>query len=252
MSGSEPLVLIERAGARAELVLNRPARRNALTGPLVEELRAGLASLVADDAVRVILIRGAGGTFCAGLDLDEMRADPPPNWRAGFPDLWADFHADLYACPKPTIGALERAAIAGGTALALACDVLIAGEGARFQVAEVKFGMAAPVNVVWLHQKFGAARTLELAMGGQPYTGVELADRGIALRAVPDADVLVETRAHADVLAANQPLAMATVKETMRRLSETPPSVFRERLALARRAGQSAGGGGPGTGLRGR
>ncbi|MHB8576308.1 MAG: enoyl-CoA hydratase/isomerase family protein, partial [Dehalococcoidia bacterium] len=85
-------VLIERDGARGELVLNRPERRNALIGPMVTELRAGLAALVADTEVKAILIRGAGGSFCAGLDLDAFGASPPPAWRANFSEAWASLH----------------------------------------------------------------------------------------------------------------------------------------------------------------
>lgn len=242
-------VLVERHGPRGELVLNRPERRNALTGPLVQALHAGLEQLVADEGVHVILIRGAGGTLCAGLDLDAFAADPPPPWRAQFGELWGGLHAAIYACPKLVVGALEGVAIAAGSALALACDVLIAGESARLHVAEVKLGMAAPINVVWLQLKFGAARALELAAGGQPYSGRALVERGIALRAVPDASALDEARAYADLAAQNRPQAVATVKQTLRMLNGVED--FRARIAAAQGIGRGTGSG-PGQGLRGR
>jgi enoyl-CoA hydratase/carnithine racemase len=246
MSG-EPLALVERDGSRGELVLNRPERRNALIGPLVEALRAGLAELIADEGVHVILIRGAGGAFCAGLDLDAFAEDPPPAWRAGFSALWADLHAGLYACPKPVVGALEGPAIAAGSALALACDMLVAGDTCRFQVAEARFGMAAPVNVVWLMAKFGAARALELAVGAQPFAGPALVQRGLAVMSVPDADVLAAARAYAGRLAENKPLGMAAIKGQIRRLSGI--SDFREMIAQAQ-AQRPTQGAGPGQGLR--
>lgn len=245
---NEDLALVERHGARGELILNRPERRNALVGPLVAALHAGFDELVADDTVNAILIRGAGGSFCAGLDLDAFGAEPPPPWRATFGEQWAGFHATLYGCPKPIIGALEGPAIAAGSALALACDMLIAGAGCRFQVAEAKLGMAAPVNVVWLQLKFGVARALELAVGAQPMDGVALVARGIALAAVPDDAVLTEARAYADRIAQNKPSAMAAIKATIRALNGSPD--FGERIGLAQqfRPAQS----GPGAGLRGR
>lgn len=227
----EPLVLVERYGPRGELVLNRPEKRNALSGPLVEQLIAGLAQLVADDSVRVILLRGAGGTFCAGRDRDAFAAKPPPAWLAQFGSLVTQMHGALYDCPKVTVGALERAAIAAGSALALACDLLITGDGARFHVAEVGMGLAAPLNVVWLQLKHGAARTLEFAAGGQPYLGAELVACGIALKSVPDDRVLDEARAYCDRLAGNDPLAVATVKRTIRLLAGDVDFPARVRLA---------------------
>ena len=132
---------------------------------------------------------------------------------------------------KGVAGVLERAAIAAGTALALACDLLIAGDNARFHVAEVGMGMAAPLNTVWLELKFGVAKAIEFAAAGQPYSGRELAARGIALRSFPDDRVVEEARAYADLLAKNQPAAVAAVKQTIRRLCGVEE--FRERVRRA-------------------
>lgn len=228
--------LIERQGARGELVLNRPEKRNAIIGPLVEELIAGLAELSADDSIHSILIRGAGGTFCAGLDLDAFSADPPPPWRAEQPRLWATFHAALYECPKPTVAALERAAIAAGSALALACDFLVVGETARLAVPEVKMGISAPVNIVWLVAKWGPALALEMAVSGRTYSGRELMEKGIVHRCVADDQVLTEARALADSLAENNPLAVAAIKRTIRTL--VGGDDFRARLQTAQQVGR--------------
>ncbi|MGD9893813.1 MAG: enoyl-CoA hydratase/isomerase family protein [Dehalococcoidia bacterium] len=244
---TESLAIVERYGPRGELVLNRPSRRNALIGPLVEALRTGLAELVADPEVRVIVIRGAGGSFCAGLDLDAFAADPPPPWRAGFSALWADLHAGLYDCPKPIVGALEGPAIAAGSALALACDMLIAGDGCRFQVAEARLGLAAPINTVWLTLKFGAARALEFAVGAQPYNGPALVSRGVALMSVPDQDVLAAARGYADLLAENKPAGMAAIKSSIRMLNRIESFKDLITSVQAARPGRTAG---PGDGLR--
>ncbi len=230
-----PILLIERREATGELVLNRPHRRNALTGPLVDALHARLEELIADDAISVILIRGAEGTFCAGNDLKEFRADPPPAWLASHGERWADFHAAMFGSPKPIVGALEGHAIAGGSALALACDFLIAGEEAQLHVAEVALGLGpAPVNMVWLEWKYGAGRAQEFVAGGLPYTGRALANRGMALRAVPDEDVVEDARLLAARLAENDGASVARAKALVRRLSEVPDAeAFRARLAAA-------------------
>ena len=107
----------------AELILNRPERKNAITGPLGVELARQVNVLSADEDVRVILLRGAEGAFCSGLDLKEFNADPPPAWRSDFAKIWRSAHRALYNCSTPIVGALERYAINGGAALALACDL---------------------------------------------------------------------------------------------------------------------------------
>ncbi len=112
----------------AELVLNRPERRNAIDGDLAMALAGELRALDTDDAVRAILLRGADGAFCSGLDTKAFNADPPPEWLPKFNVIWRAVHTALYDCGKPIVGAFERYGINGGAALALAADLLIAGQ----------------------------------------------------------------------------------------------------------------------------
>ena len=215
---SEP-VLVERVGRRGELVLNRPERKNALNGPLLEGLHAGLEELSADDEIGAVLIRGAEGGFCAGMDLKEFAVEPPQPWRKDFSTRWCDFHASMFDCPKPVVGALEGFAIAGGSGLALACDLLIAGEGAFFEVAEARLGRPAPMNVAWLTLKLGLTRTYEMVMSAERYYGEDLARLGLAVRAVPDGEVLNVARALVDRLASFPPSAHAATRRIVSRLA---------------------------------
>jgi len=217
---------------------------------MVTELQAGLAELVADPDVKVILVRGEAGSFCAGLDLDAFAAMPPPTWRAQFGEMWAALHTDLYMCPKPTVAALEGAAIAAGSALALACDQMIAAEHCRFQVAEARFGLTAPINSVWLHLKYSPALALELAAGAQPIDGAGLVRRGLAIDWFADTEVLEAARTYADKLAQNNQQAVAAVKGTIRALAGIDGDGFRTLVAGAQEHGKGLGGG-PGRGLRG-
>lgn len=98
----------------AELILNRPERKNAITGPFVAELSAALTDLAASDDVRVILLRGAGGGFSSGLDLKEFNADPRPASLATFQGQWRSLHEQLFAFDKPIVCALEGYAINSG------------------------------------------------------------------------------------------------------------------------------------------
>ena len=104
----------------SELVLNQPETRNAITGPLGEQLATAIQSVDADSATRLLMLRGADGAFCSGLNLKEFNRDPPPNWLANFQSTWRRTHAALYDCSKPVVVALEKYAINGGAALALA------------------------------------------------------------------------------------------------------------------------------------
>lgn len=200
-----------------ELILNRPAQRNSLIGPLVWELQMGFASLNQDESCRAIIIRGAEGYFCAGLDLKAFSEDPAPAWREDFPDDWARFHEQIFLSNKPVIGALERFAIAGGSALALACDFLIVGKGAFLHVAEVERGMFAPLNVAWLQLRHGYAKALELGLLGERHYGERLNELGVATRCVNDDLVLDAARETAARLASFSPTAVRRLKKGMRR-----------------------------------
>ena len=159
----------------AEVVLNRPARRNAINGPLGECLAETLRAVDATEGVQTVLLRGADGAFCSGLDLKAFNADPPPEWVANFGTIWRGAHKALYECRKPIVAALERYAINGGSALALAADLLIAGETAFLQVGEVKMGMAAPYNMAWLRLRHSENVTAKLTITGRRFSGRELA-----------------------------------------------------------------------------
>lgn len=199
-----------------ELVLNRPGQRNSLIGPLVLELQDGLDALVENDDCRAVIIRGAEGYFCAGLDLKAFAQDPPPEWRENFPNDWAKFHEKIFNADKPIIGALEGFAIAGGSALALACDFLVVGKGAFLHVSEVERGMYAPLNIAWLHIRHGYAKSLEMGLLGQRLYGERLYEMGIATRCVEDEAVLDAARETAARFASFSPGAVQQLKRGMR------------------------------------
>lgn len=206
----------------AEVILSRPERKNAITGPLGIALAEALNSLNTDDGVQLAMLRGAGGAFCSGLDLKEFNADPAPDWRSSFPSIWRGAHRALFDFEKPLIGALERYAINGGAALALACDLLVTGEKAFLQVGEVQMGMAAPYNMAWFNLRHSEAVIAELTLIGERLTGPELLRLGIAQRCVPDDQVLSETQALCERLATFPPGALVRIKRGIRaRLNET-------------------------------
>ncbi len=215
MAPSDDPVVSSRQDGVAEIVLNRPARRNAVTGPLAKRLHEEIVAATEDDEVAVLLIRGAGGAFCSGLDLGEFRADPPPDWMPDFSGLWLDVHAAFYDCPKPIVAALERFAINAGSALALAADLLVAGEQAFLHVGEIQMGMAAPMNMAWLRLRHPESVAARLAIVGRRYTGRELERMNVACEVVADDAVLDRARELAATIADYPPRGVRAIKRTV-------------------------------------
>lgn len=225
----EPLVLVERPADRvAEVVLNRPRRRNALTGPLADQMLAALTALNQDDTVLVIVLRGAEGAFCSGLDLKEFSADPQPDWVAGFGRTWRQVHMALFDSPCIIVGALERAAVNGGAALAIACDFLVSGDNAFLQVGEIQQGMAAPMNMSWLRLRHSEAVAARIALLGDRLDGPTLVQLGVAFESVPDDDVVAAVHRLAERLAAHDPAGVRRIKTSLRRtvVTETAAEWF--------------------------
>ena len=182
-------VLTERPLERvAHVILNRPERRNALIGPLADQLAETIEELNTDASLNVIVIRGAGNAFCSGLDLKEFAADPRPDWVPDFGRKWRRVHAAIFDSPHIVVGALERAAVNGGAALALACDFLVAGDNAFLQVGEIQQGMAAPMNMSWLRLRFAENVAARLALLGDRIQGQELVRLGVR----PERDIRLE------------------------------------------------------------
>ncbi len=202
----------------AEIILQRPERKNALTGPLVSEIRTAVARCASDDSCRVLLFRGAGGVFCSGLDLKEFNAEPLPEWVAGFQQGWRALHVELFELDMPVVCALERYAINAGAALALSSDFLVAGTDAFLQVGEVIQGRPAPMNLAWLRLRFGDAITRKVVLLGRRIPGPELERLGIAFEVVAADFVLSRAREFAAELAGLPPAGIAATKRALRAL----------------------------------
>jgi enoyl-CoA hydratase/carnithine racemase len=209
----------EHHGTWAEIILDRPHRKNAITGPLGKDLAAAFERAQADDAVQAVLLRGEGGAFCSGLDLDAFSADPKPDWMATWRETWQRAHMAIFACEKPIVCALERFAINGGAALAIASDFCITGETAFLQVGEVRIGMAAPYNLAWLRIRHSEAVSARVAMLGDRIAGPELARLGLATEVVDDANVEARARELSEQLASFPAGANGRIKSIVRSCS---------------------------------
>jgi enoyl-CoA hydratase len=219
-----PLVRHAVRDGVAIVELDRPHRKNAIVGPLLDELAAAFDAVSADAAVQSVLLGGAGGSFCSGLDLTEYRAEPPPPWLPTAGDSLRAAHAAIAACPHPVVVALERYAINGGAAFALAGDLIIVGRTAWLQVGEVRLGMDAPMNLAWLLARHSVATALQLVLSGDRVAGSDLLRLGIAHEVVDDD--LVRSRAHelAATIAAFPPGAARRLKAAAIGLAAEPSS----------------------------
>lgn len=205
-------VLVEARGAVLVMTLNRPRQRNAMDGAAARELAAALDRLDADDELAVGVLTGAGGTFCAGMDLKAFLT-------GDMPDLPGRGMGGLTEAPpaKPLVAAVEGWALAGGFELTLACDLVVAGESARFGVPEVKRGLVAGGGgALLLPQRLPYGVAMELLLTGEPFTATHARDVGLVNRVVPDGAALDTAVELAAIIARNGPLALRVTKRIAR------------------------------------
>jgi len=210
----EPVLLRESTPWGVRLVLNRPAKLNALSTELRDALSAAIADAAVDDRVRVIAIAGAGRAFCSGYDLSE--AAPPTAWQ--WRDvLERDVRATLaiWSCPKPVVAQVHGYALAGGLELAMACDLIVAAEGAQLGEPEIRFG-SAPVTLL-MPFVIGQKKTRELLLTGDLIDAAEAERIGLINRRVPEDRLAAEVDALADRLARVPPDVMAPTKLMLNR-----------------------------------
>ena len=180
----ERLVLADRRGPVLWLTLNRPEKLNALSYELVRELRAALRGAAEDDDVKVVVVTGAGRAFSAGFDLSEeaeSRTEGADRWRAILADD-VELTLQLWSLPKPTIAAVRGWCLAGGCDLAMACDLIVAAEDARFGEPEIRYG-SGPVTLL-MPFLLGQKKTNELLFTGDAIDAAEAERIGLVNRVV--------------------------------------------------------------------
>jgi enoyl-CoA hydratase len=211
---NEPVLLREETAWGVRLVLNRPAKLNAISADLRESLTGAIAAATADERVRVIAIAGAGRAFCSGYDLSEAAPQTAWDWR----DVLArDVEATLavWSCPKPVIAQVHGYALAGGLELAMACDLIVAADGSQLGEPEIRFG-SAPVTLL-MPFVIGQKRTRELLLTGDLIDAVEAERIGLVNRVVPLEGLAAEVDRLADRLARVPPDVMAPTKLMLNR-----------------------------------
>ena len=207
----------------AIVTMNRPQQRNAMNVALIEGLRDAFTDLHRDRACRVIVLTGAGPSFCAGLDLKEGAQPPEADGlgraQAGLvvQQSIASLVPLMRSLRQPVVAAVNGAASGGGLALALASDIRIAARSARFNVAFVRIGLSGcDIGVSWLLPRLiGASRAYELLLTGRFVDAAEAERIGITVRTVDDDALLDAALETASSIAANSPFGVQMTKEVM-------------------------------------
>ncbi len=161
--------MLKRKKAFAPITLNRPAKRNALTPELIDELIAALKDAAEDKSCGVLIVTGAGAAFCAGLDLDHLAtiAEHTPEENRKDSEKMARLLRALYEFPKPVIAAVNGPAIAGGMGLATIADFTLAAPEAKFGYTEVRIGFIPAIVASFLLRQVGEKRTRDLLLTGR-------------------------------------------------------------------------------------
>jgi enoyl-CoA hydratase len=200
------------------LALNRPAQRNAMTLAIATAVADVMDEFDDRDDLSVGVLTGGGGVFCAGMDLKRFALGERPRVPGrGFGGIAEQ------PPRKPLIAAVEGWALAGGFELVLACDLVVAGRGARFGLPEVTRGLAAAAGgLLRLPQRLPRNVAMEMILTGESYGAEELAVYGFVNRLVEDGSALDEALGLAQAIAGNAPLALRISKEVVRRSADWP------------------------------
>lgn len=213
-------VELDRRGGILTVTMNRPEKRNAMSSTMLSQLLEVFASLESDHETRIVVLRGEGKSFCAGLDLAELAEARASRGSVGLTEIEDVFYA-LERVPQPTLAMVQGEAIAGGCELALHCDLRVAAEDVKFAMPLARLGIVIPFPLIQkLLDTIGTAQTKELLFTGEFFR----AERALALhmvnRLVPLAELEKTTYELAATIAANAPLSLRAFKKAIFRANE--------------------------------
>ena len=213
-----PDLRVDVEDAIATLTLDRPDALNSLTVPLKEELLRAFRELARNDAVRVVILTGAGRAFCAGQDLRERLEPDAAPLATEIRERYNPIILAMRGLEKPIVGAINGIAAGAGASLAFACDIRIAAEGASFLLAFGRVGLVPDSGATWfLPRLVGPAKAAELALTGEPLSAADAERFGLVVAVVPADELAGAARALASRLAAGAPRALGMTKRALDR-----------------------------------
>jgi methylglutaconyl-CoA hydratase len=202
--------------AVASVTLNRPDKRNAVSYELIDDLICALEE-VRNSSTRILILTGAGKAFCSGMDLDNLKTLIGRTSEQNIEDsrTMASLFRSLYEFPKPTIAAVNGAAIAGGTGLALLCDFTLAVPEAKFGYTEVRIGFVPAIVSTFLLRQVGEKIARDLLLTGRIFDAAEALKMGLINEVVAPEMLLDRARQLAGQLAENSPLSLFYTKRLL-------------------------------------
>ncbi len=220
---SETISVTTDARGVATLTLNRAEKHNAMSAQMIAELTQAAGQLGADESVRVVVLTGAGKSFCAGGDLgwmqDQMAADPETRFAEA--RKLAEMLQALNTMPKPLIGALQGNAFGGGVGLAAVCDVAIGVDILKMGLTETRLGLIPATIGPYVIARMGEARARRVFMSARLFDAAEAVDLGLLARAVPAENLTAAIEAEVSPYLSCAPGAVASAKELVRALGPT-------------------------------
>ena len=214
------MLTVTHANGIATVTLDRPEARNALNGDLIAALHDAFTTLAADDAVRVVVLTGAGTVFSAGADIEWMHA--AARFTAAENERDARQLAAMFAavdrCPKPVVARVNGAAFGGGVGLVACCDIAIAAEGARFAFSEVRLGIAPATIGPFVLRKIGPSQARALFLTAERFDAARAAAIGLVHAVVPVEELDAAVARQTEMLLHGGPRALAAAKELVQEL----------------------------------
>jgi enoyl-CoA hydratase len=214
---TQPHLLTEQVGNVLIVTMNRPESKNALSGEMLALMKQAWDEVDSNPSIRVAILTGAGGAFCAGADLKAMSSSHPGDNAGTFDAARIESLLKGRRLTKPLIAAVEGPAIAGGTEILQATDIRVAGESAKFGVSEPRWGLF-PLggSAVRLVRQIPYTVAADLLLTGRHITAAEALSFGLIGHVVPDGTALTKALELAEIIAANGPLAVQAILRTIR------------------------------------
>jgi enoyl-CoA hydratase/carnithine racemase len=215
-------IIYEKSGNVAAVTLNRPQKLNAYSEIMVHEILAALGDARDDDEIRAVIITGAGRGFCSGGDIGRD-FQYPARYRGHRMESMLEMRENMHELvkflqrfDKPTVAAVNGAAVAGGLTLALSCDFRIAAESARLGDTSLKFALIPDEGGAYLFPRFlGLEKALKMSLFSEVYSARQAKELGLVTEVVPDAELMPAARQWAERLAAGPPIAIRITKRMM-------------------------------------
>ncbi len=209
-----------------KIILNRPEIHNAFNDLMISELNFALDQIERDSEIRVVVITGAGESFCAGADLNWMKRVKDWSYERNYEDalMVAELMERIYTFPKPLITRVNGTTIGGGTGIVAASDISIASENAIFGLAEVKIGLVPSVISPYLIKRCGERVCREIFLTGERISARKALEFGLVNYVVPKEELDKKVEEIVKMLLSSGPNAMKMCKELIKRVSETPIS----------------------------